>query len=139
MMTPKRPQAVVGLIRPYSSTLRDPVILCLKNRRTGSWGLPGGKVDPGELRGQAFVREMHEELGIEVTGMTRIFSADTFEHHTTVFRVDDYEGMPRSVEGPEMCWETYKFLLDKMCTHRQFHLELFYKLGWATDADWRAF
>jgi mutator protein MutT len=33
----------------------------------GQWALPGGRIDPGETPVVAAVRELHEELGIEVS------------------------------------------------------------------------
>lgn len=38
----------------------------------GLWELPGGKVAPGETEAWALVRELREELGIEVTVLGRL-------------------------------------------------------------------
>lgn len=41
----------------------------------GLWEFPGGKVEPGETLEQALVREIHEELAVEI---------EPLEHFTTV-------------------------------------------------------
>ncbi|MGP3990754.1 (deoxy)nucleoside triphosphate pyrophosphohydrolase [Streptomyces sp. 3N207] len=38
----------------------------------GRWELPGGKVEPGESAQEALVRELREELGVEVEAMDRL-------------------------------------------------------------------
>jgi 8-oxo-dGTP pyrophosphatase MutT (NUDIX family) len=53
------PVSVKGIV-----VIDDKVIL-LKNERD-EWELPGGKLDPGESPIPCVVREVHEELGLQV-------------------------------------------------------------------------
>ena len=51
----------------------------------GLWELPGGKVAPGESDAAALARELHEELGVEVTVGARL-GADVALNETMTLR-----------------------------------------------------
>jgi len=49
---------------------QDAVLLCRRapgQNHAGRWEFPGGKQEPGETLAQCLVREMQEELALEVT------------------------------------------------------------------------
>jgi mutator protein MutT len=54
------PVSVKGVV------LRDAQVVLLRNERD-EWELPGGKLDPDESPEECVVREIREELGLEVT------------------------------------------------------------------------
>ncbi|WP_433324260.1 NUDIX hydrolase [Spirillospora sp. CA-294931] len=49
-----------------------------KGRNAGQWGLPGGRVDEGETPERAALRELHEELGLEVDPADLLGRLDDF-------------------------------------------------------------
>lgn len=74
----------------------------------GHWEFPGGKLNDGELPGQALVRELQEELGITVESASPLM---TYRHaypervvELHVFLVASYTGEPRGVEGQPLRW-----------------------------------
>ncbi len=75
----------------------------------GWWEFPGGKVDPGESAHAALVRELHEELAIDVTRAYPWITREYAYPHATVrlnfFRVTRWSGDPHPKEDQRICWQ----------------------------------
>lgn len=72
------------------------------------WEFVGGKVEPGETRQQALVRECREELDITVTP-GEVFMEVTHTYpdltvHLTLFSAAIAEGTPKKLEHNDIRW-----------------------------------
>jgi 8-oxo-dGTP diphosphatase len=74
----------------------------------GWWEFPGGKLENGETVTQALARELHEELGIDISGSSPWVVREHCYAHAHVrlhfHRVDDWRGEPRAREGQALRW-----------------------------------
>lgn len=99
-------QVVAALIRQG-----DRFLICRRpahKARGLLWEFVGGKVEPGETKQQALIRECREELAVTVAvgeqfmELTHVYPDLTV--HLTLFRASITEGTPRLLEHSEIRW-----------------------------------
>lgn len=97
------------------------------HNKTQMWTIPIGKVDPGEKVSDGLVREMREELGIEIKKSTLLLVDDddhilvwydqfldkTWNFRLNLYRIDKYEGEITNME-PQKHRELKWFSKDDM-------------------------
>ena len=101
-------EVVAALIRDT-----DRVLICQRpahKARGMLWEFVGGKVEPGESREEALIRECREELAITIS-VGDIFTEVTHTYpdltiHLTVFNAEITAGVPKKLEHNDLRWIT---------------------------------
>lgn len=97
---------VAGLIRDG-----DRILICQRpagKARGLLWEFPGGKVEAGESKEAALVRECREELGVTLK-VGKVYAELTHEYpdvtvRFTLFEARIAEGVPRRIEHADIRW-----------------------------------
>lgn len=74
------------------------------------WEFVGGKVEPGETKAQALIRECKEELAVTLA-VGEVFMDVVHEYpdltvHLTLFKATIAEGIPQKLEHHDIRWIT---------------------------------
>ena len=123
---PETPKVGVGVVlRKIEFPYRELVLLGLRKgaHGAGQWSLPGGHMELGESFLDVCKREVLEETGITITGITplrfenNIFEEDGLHYVTLFFEADwDMKQTPKNIE-PDKTEEWKWFGLDSIpCT-----------------------
>ena len=74
------------------------------------WEFVGGKVEPGEAKEQALIRECQEELAVTVAVRDVFMEVDhvypDLTVHLTLFNASIAEGIPQKIEHNDLRWIT---------------------------------
>jgi len=113
----------VAAVRVVAAALCDPQgrILIAQRPATkhmaGRWEFPGGKVAAAETEPQALLRELYEELGVQVREpqfclrLTHAYPDRSVELSFWIVR--DYSGEPRGLDGQQLRWVPAADLKDQ--------------------------
>ena len=91
----------------------DKFMICQRpaNKARGLlWEFVGGKVEPGETKEQALIRECKEELNVTLSVksvfMDVIHKYPDITVHLTLFNSIIIDGIPQRIEHNDICWIT---------------------------------
>lgn len=90
----------------------DKILACQRGHGDlkGGWEFPGGKLEPGETGEQACVREIQEELRVQIGNLHHIYTVehdyDTFHISMECFLCTIVSGVINDTEHEDMRWLT---------------------------------
>lgn len=105
----------------------DKVLAVARRNDPNMWGLPGGKVDPGETEKEAAIRECLEETGLEIFNLKEVIRRNVGSDTGVTFTCD-YRGEPSTQPGePECRWQEPEALMTGV--FGEYNTKLFRKIG----------
>lgn len=119
MSSPVTPGKVIQVV--VALVLNEQKQVLIARRQSGQhlagfWEFPGGKVEADESFASALVRELYEEVGIQVTSSDFLFeithSYPAKHVQLLVHSVSSFSGAAFGSEGQEVKWVSLSELLD---------------------------
>ena len=98
---------------------KDKFMICQRpanKSRALLWEFVGGKVEPGETKEQALIRECQEELAVTLSAgdvfMDVVHEYPDITVHLTLFNATISEGVPQKLEHNDIKWITVSEIDD---------------------------
>jgi mutator protein MutT len=120
-----------GLFAVAALVFLDGLVLSVSRKNDhNDFGLPGGKIDPGETPVQAIIRELKEETGVTATKIKQVYEdldrvEDGEPRPCRTYLVEEWYGEPRAVEKARVEWLRPHQLFCFTNTFNRYNIELF--------------
>lgn len=123
---------------PFSVTglfIKDGQVLAVSRKNNpNDFGLPGGKLDPGETAKEAIIREILEETGLMVINCEPIFEdKDRVEggepRPCLAFLIRSWRGKIKSKETGVVKWADPSVITDPSTSFHEYNSKLFANLS----------
>jgi len=103
------------------------ILVTARHNDFTNFGLPGGKIEPGETARNAAIRECFEETGIQVTSLVPVYARRATTHYCVTYLVLEVAPENHLKAGHKECtplWINSASLFLESCHYRQYNTNL---------------